>query len=73
MAPGRPKEVAGKLTNINSKITEENKALIDALVSVGPYKSKRELFDYWLKLHKKDNPEEFTKAEKFLDLLGGGK
>ena len=68
MPAGRPKVIEGKLTNFNAKIEEQKKALIDALIKVGPFDSKRELIDYWLDIHKKANQEHFSKAQKFLEL-----
>jgi hypothetical protein len=72
MTAGRPKEIEGKLMNFNTKIEEQTKQLIDALVTTGTFTSKRELIDYWLGLHKKDNPESYEKAQQFIDFMGRG-
>lgn len=73
MGAGRPKELKEELVNANTKLEKSKKELIDALVATGPFRSKRELTDYWLELHEKERPEEFDKARQFIELTGGGK
>ncbi|MGP9042086.1 hypothetical protein [Cytobacillus kochii] len=71
MATGRPKTVDGKLTNFNSKITQEHKDMIDAIVKTGPFNSVRELLEAWTKTYLKDNPEAAKKAEALIQLTKG--
>ena len=66
--PGRPKHLDGKLTNFNTKITENDKATIDALVSTKAFGSKREFIEYAISRYKDEYPDHYSKALQFLEL-----
>lgn len=67
----RPKSLEGKLTNFNSKITEEYKVKIDAIIKTGPYSSVREMLEDWTEKYLKDNPEAAEKVDNFIQLTKG--
>ncbi|WP_433958527.1 hypothetical protein [Cytobacillus horneckiae] len=71
MAAGRPKSLDGKLTNFNSKITQDHKDTIDAIVKTGPYQSVRELLEDWTDTYLTDNPEAAKKVKDFIALTKG--
>ncbi|MED3571979.1 hypothetical protein [Cytobacillus praedii] len=68
MTAGRPKSLDGKLTNFNTKVTEQDKAAVDALVSTKAFASKREFIEYGLKKFKEEFPEQYDKALQFIEL-----
>lgn len=65
---GRPKTLAGKLTNFNSKVQEEHKRQLDAIIKVGPYSSVREMLEDWTNDYFKDHPEIAKRVEDYLAL-----
>jgi len=71
MAKGKPTNGA-PLVNLNSKVTPETKALIDALIGIGSpgIGSVRELIEEALKLLEKERPDDMATARKFMELLG---
>lgn len=69
--PGRPKTLPGKLTNFNTKIQDQHKAQLQAIVEVGPYGSYREMLEAWTARFLKDNPDLAAKAEAYMDIKKG--
>lgn len=68
MAAGRPKKLEGKLVPFNSKITEDHKEKIDAIIKVSGFKSVRELLESWTESHLETNPKDRERIEAYLNL-----
>lgn len=66
---GRPKTVAGKLTNFNTKLQEDHKRTLEALVKVGPFSSNRDMIEQWTQMYLKENPDVAEKVEGYKQFL----
>ncbi|WP_214737378.1 MULTISPECIES: hypothetical protein [unclassified Exiguobacterium] len=67
--PGRPKTVAGKLTNFNTKLQEDHKRTLEALVKVGPFSSNRDMIEQWTEAYLKDNPDVAEKVAGYKQFM----
>ncbi|WP_332648913.1 hypothetical protein [Lysinibacillus sp. 54212] len=67
----RTKQLDGKLTNFNTKVTADHKLTMDAIVKLN-YGSVREMLEDWTQKFLADNPEAAKKVESYLQLTQGG-
>lgn len=69
LKPGRPKTVAGKLTNFNTKLQEDHKRTLEALVKVGPFSSNRDMIEQWTEAYLKENPEVAARVDGYKEIM----
>ncbi|MFJ6204247.1 hypothetical protein [Bacillus pumilus] len=67
MGKGRPKEF-DKMIPYHTRLQEKTKNIADAIVVTSHFKGHRELIEHLLGLYKKEHPEEYKKAELYLEL-----
>ena len=69
LKPGRPKTVAGKLTNFNTKLQEDHKRTLEALVKVGPFSSNRDMLEQWTREYLEANPDLAERVEGYKEIM----
>lgn len=69
LRPGRPKTVSGKLTNFNTKLQEDHKRTLEALVKVGPFSSNRDMIEQWTEAYLKENPDVAERVEGYKEIM----
>jgi hypothetical protein len=71
IGPGRPKTLAGDLKAWNTKLQEDHKIQLEALVKVGPFSSYREMLESFTAAYLKANPDVAEKVNAYLTITKG--